>query len=97
MHADITWRPLKYLETVRARRWDLQKHMAWPERDPPNMGMIPDQQTLCAGASPGGLLPPPGPPDWRLRRAGGASRGGPGGGSPVAPPEGPLAPEAPTG
>eukprot|EP00969_Alexandrium_andersonii_P086460 3811254-Alexandrium_andersonii.AAC.1 len=35
------------------------------------------------------------PPDWRLRRTRGASRGGPGGA--VAPPERPLAPEAPAG
>eukprot|EP00969_Alexandrium_andersonii_P109191 4817435-Alexandrium_andersonii.AAC.1 len=46
-------------------------------------------------ASPGGGYRPPGPPGWRLRRAGGASRGVQGAVGP--PPERPIVPEAPIG
>eukprot|EP00969_Alexandrium_andersonii_P001446 64059-Alexandrium_andersonii.AAC.1 len=47
----------------------------------PHKGGLPPRRTPPTGASgasgvTGGGCHPPGPLDWRLRRAGGASRGG---------------------
>eukprot|EP00969_Alexandrium_andersonii_P037065 1623974-Alexandrium_andersonii.AAC.1 len=53
-------------------------------------GCPPDWRLRCERPYWGGATAPPDPPDWLLRRAGGANRGG-------SPPMRLLAPEAPIG